>query len=52
MLLRDWLRADPAGVEEYAQLKHQDYAGAKTPFVSNALDRAEQWALRTGWRVA
>jgi dephospho-CoA kinase len=51
VLLRDWLRAHPSRVDEYAQLKHQDYADAKTPFVSNALDRAEQWALRTGWRV-
>lgn len=44
VLLRDWLCAHPAGVREYAT--------AKTPFVSNALDRAEQWAQRTGWRVA
>lgn len=62
VLLRDWLRAHPAGVEEYAQLKNrlavqlwdsiEDYASAKTSFVFNALDQAEQWALRTGWRVA
>jgi dephospho-CoA kinase len=62
VLLRDWLRAHPGGVEQYAQLKHrlaeqlwdsvEDYADAKTPFVATALDRAEQWALRTGWRVA
>ncbi|MGH3822161.1 MAG: dephospho-CoA kinase [Pseudonocardiaceae bacterium] len=62
VLLRDWLRAHPAGVQDYAQLKHrlaalvwdsiEDYANAKTPFVSNALDHAEQWARRTGWQVA
>lgn len=62
VLFRDWLRAHPAGVREYAELKHQltaqqwdsieAYADAKTPFVSSALDRAEQWAARTGWRVS
>jgi dephospho-CoA kinase len=62
VLLRDWLRAHPAGVREYAELKHRlgtqqwdnidAYAAAKTPFVASALDRAEQWALRTGWLVA
>ncbi|HET9254862.1 MAG TPA: dephospho-CoA kinase [Pseudonocardiaceae bacterium] len=62
VLLRDWLRAHPGGVHEYAQLKHQlaarswdsveDYARAKTPFVASALDRAERWALRTGWGVS
>lgn len=62
VLLRDWLRAHPAGVAEYAGLKHrlavepwdsiEDYADAKSPFVFSALDRAERWALRTGWRVA
>ena len=61
LLLRDWLRAHPSGAGDYAQLKHQlaarrwdsidAYAEAKTPFVRNALDRAEQWAQRTGWRV-
>lgn len=61
VLLRDWLRAHPARAREYAELKHrlaarvwgsvEDYANAKTPFVSHALDLAEQWAARTGWRV-
>jgi dephospho-CoA kinase len=59
VLLRDWLRAHPIGAQEYAQLKHRlaaqqwdsidDYAAAKTPFISSALDRAERWAARTGW---
>jgi dephospho-CoA kinase len=38
LLLRDWLRTHPAGARDYTQLAHQ-------------LDHAEQWALRTGWRV-
>ena len=62
LLLREWLRAHPAGVREYAQLKRQaaaqprgsaeGYADALAPFVASALDRAERWAQRTGWRVA
>ena len=62
VLLRDWLRAHPAGVRDYVQLKHrlaarawnsiEAYADAKTPFVSGALDQAERWALRSGWQVA
>jgi dephospho-CoA kinase len=61
LLLRDWLRAHPADVREYADLKHRlvaeqgdsidAYATAKTPFVSSALDRAQLWAARTGWLV-
>ncbi|MGH3943222.1 MAG: dephospho-CoA kinase [Pseudonocardiaceae bacterium] len=60
LLLRDWLRAHSAGVREYAELKYrlaalkpdiESYADAKTPFVRSALDRGEQWAARTGWRV-
>ena len=61
VLLRDWLCAHPSGVREYAEVKHRlaarpwdsidAYATAKTPFVSGALDRAEQWAARTGWLV-
>ncbi|MBV9011708.1 MAG: dephospho-CoA kinase [Pseudonocardiales bacterium] len=59
LLLRDWLRTHPAGVREYTELKHRlaaqqwdsidAYATAKTPFLRSALDRAEQWALRSGW---
>ncbi|MGH3717532.1 MAG: dephospho-CoA kinase [Pseudonocardiaceae bacterium] len=62
VLLRDWLRAHPDSAREYAELKHQlaarqwdsidAYATAKTPFMRGALDRAQQWAARTGWLVA
>ena len=62
LLLRDWLRTHPSGAGDYAQLKHRltaqkwdstdAYAQAKTPFIRSALDRAEQWAQRTGWRPA
>ncbi|MGH3825588.1 MAG: dephospho-CoA kinase [Pseudonocardiaceae bacterium] len=61
LLLRDWLRADPDGAREYAELKHRlaarqwnnidAYATAKTPFIRGALDHAERWAARTGWLV-
>jgi dephospho-CoA kinase len=61
LLLRDWLRAQPDGVREYAVVKHRlaaqqwdsidAYAEAKTPFIRSALDRAERWAARTGWQV-
>lgn len=62
LLLRDWLRAHPSGVADYAGLKHRlaaqqwdsidAYADAKTPFVRDALNQAQRWAQRTGWRVA
>jgi dephospho-CoA kinase len=61
LLLRDWLRAHPDGVQEYAAVKHElvarqwknidAYADAKTPFLYSALDRAERWAAETGWRA-
>ena len=61
VLLRDWLRAHPSSARKYAEAKHRlaarpwdsidAYADAKTPFVHVALDRAEQWAARTGWLV-
>jgi dephospho-CoA kinase len=59
LLLRDWLRATPSGVEEYEALKRElvaqshetidDYAGRKTPWINDALDRGDAWAARTGW---
>jgi dephospho-CoA kinase len=62
LLLRDWLRANPDGAAEYAALKRRlaeaeystmdDYAVEKTPWVNDALVRAEEWAERTGWHLA
>jgi dephospho-CoA kinase len=61
VLLRDWLRAHPSSARKYAEVKRRlaarpwdsidAYADAKTPFVHAALDRAQQWAGRTGWLV-
>jgi dephospho-CoA kinase len=61
LLLRDWLRAHPQAAGEYAELTYRlvarqrdstdACAAATTPFVHRALDRAESWAVRTGWRV-
>jgi dephospho-CoA kinase len=61
VLLRDWLRAHPDSVLEYAELKHRlaarqwdsidAYSSAKSPFLASALDRAQRWATRTGWPV-
>lgn len=58
LLLRDWLRAHPEGVREYAAVKHElaerrwdsidAYAEAKTPFIRSTLDRARRWAAETG----
>jgi dephospho-CoA kinase len=59
LLLRDWLRAHPEGVREYAAVKRElvarrwdgidAYVDAKTPFITDALARAERWAAETGW---
>jgi len=62
LLFRDWLRAHPDGVHEYAEAKQglaaqrlpsiDAYADAKSPFVSGVLARAEPWAAQTGWRAS
>ena len=59
LLLRDWLRATPAGVGEYTALKRElaagphetidEYAERKTPWINGALARADEWAAQTGW---
>ncbi len=61
LLLRDWLRAHPEGVAEYAALKRElaaqphesvdEYATRKTPWVNAALARADEWADEVGRRV-
>jgi dephospho-CoA kinase len=61
LLLRDWLRAHPDGIQEYAEVKLalarqrlasiDAYAAAKTPFISGTLARAERWAVQTGWQA-
>lgn len=45
LLLRDWLRATPTGVAEYAAS-----AAAQSPWIASALARADQWAGRSGWQ--
>lgn len=61
ILLRDWLRATPDAVRVYAELKHRlaaqphdsidDYAQAKTPWINDALARAELWVADSGWEA-
>jgi dephospho-CoA kinase len=54
LLLRDWLRADPAARAEYAAVDPEP-AGRPEPDVGGppwtvaALDRADAWAKATGW---
>lgn len=60
LLLRDWLRATPSGVTEYAACKRDlaarphdsidAYAESKTPWIASALARADAWAAATGWQ--
>ncbi|WP_412542328.1 dephospho-CoA kinase [Longispora sp. K20-0274] len=61
LLFRDWLRANPAEVAAYAQLKAglaaqgltvDDYADAKEPWFNEAGALAEKWASQTGWAPA
>ena len=62
LLFRDYLRADGATAEEYAQLKRRlaheladdraAYTEAKAPFIWNVVRRADTWAQSTGWQPA
>ncbi|MGY0230838.1 dephospho-CoA kinase [Longispora urticae] len=61
LLFRDWLRANPAEVAAYAQLKARlaaegltasEYADAKEPWFNEAGALAEKWATETSWAPA
>src|SRR5690606_31216612 len=57
LLFRDYLRAHPLDADAYAEVKRglakrvwldgNEYADAKTPFISACLSRAEEWARAT-----
>jgi GrpB-like predicted nucleotidyltransferase (UPF0157 family) len=58
LLFRDWLRAHPAAVAAYSELKRSlaavvtdldIYAELKDPAVDLVIAAAEPWASRTGW---
>jgi len=58
LLFRDWLVANPAERDDYAELKRtlaqsqpttMDYTMAKEPWIDSALERARVWARHTGW---
>jgi dephospho-CoA kinase len=60
LLFRDWLRAHDGERDAYAAMKRDlarrpgwdvnDYSEAKMPWISAALDRAEDWAAATNWQ--
>lgn len=59
LLLRDWLRAEPAVRAEFEAIKREaldehgprGYAEAKDRWFRAALPRAQQWAIATGWQA-
>ena len=61
LLFRDFLRADAETTDGYARLKlelarrYRDdrlaYNDAKTGFILDALEEAESWAARIGWKL-
>ncbi len=61
LLLRDWLRAEPAGRAAYLAAKRQadaqdddagGHAAAEEAWLAAAGPRTESWAARTGWTPA
>jgi len=61
VLFRDWLRVDEDDRSLYEDTKRHlagrrwrdmnDYAEAKSPVVTDIMERAESWARRVGWRL-
>ena len=58
LMFRDWMRADPSAMAEYAAEKARlaragltasEYAEAKEPWFDAAYPRAQAWAADTGW---
>jgi len=58
LLFRDWLVANPAERDAYADVKRvlarsaatlPEYSIAKEPWIARALERARAWARHTGW---
>lgn len=61
LLFREYLRSHPDQAQQYAELKHQlakefstphqrsDYVDAKTPFIWQTMQQADDWAQSTGW---
>ncbi|WP_149359905.1 GrpB family protein [Lolliginicoccus suaedae] len=62
LLFRDWLRLDRADRDLYAHVKRElvrrdwpdmnAYAAAKSEVIASITQRAEAWALATGWSVS
>lgn len=57
---RDWMRADPVARAEYAAEKQRlagrgaslrEYADAKEPWFDSVHERAQAWAVRSGWEA-
>jgi GrpB-like predicted nucleotidyltransferase (UPF0157 family) len=59
LLFRDYLRADQAVADRYAELKlalarryshdRQAYVDAKQPFIWGVMEKADSWAQSVGW---
>jgi dephospho-CoA kinase len=59
LLMRDFLRAEPAALAEYAALKaglaaagmsRAEYTDAKEPWYEATLGQMSEWAEHTGWQ--